>query len=239
MQKHLEPQEEEGHRAEQMPVKLIAQGVELVADLTVPAGATGIVVFAHGSGSSRSSPRNRAVAQSLVSARLATLLFDLLTRKEEDAERYTRHLRFDIGLLADRLVAAIEWVKRQPRLARLPVGLFGASTGAAAALIAATRTDVQAIVSRGGRPDLASSALPRVQCPTLLIVGGNDVEVLQLNRRAQQQMTAPTSLHIVEHAGHLFEEPGALLEVSRVASAWFRRHLIPQPTEAEADRWDH
>jgi dipeptidyl aminopeptidase/acylaminoacyl peptidase len=153
------------------------------------------------------------------------MLFDLLTRDEEIAERSTRHLRFDIPLLAGRLIGAIEWVIRQDRLAMLPVGLFGASTGAAAALIAATRTDAGAIVSRGGRPDLAGDALPRVRCPTLFIVGGADVEVLELNRRAMQAMTAPTLLHIVRRAGHLFEEPGALREVIAAASEWFREHL--------------
>lgn len=239
MHEHIDPHRP-GRPFEPIPVSVTADDVELTGDLTVPADAIGIVVFAHGSGSSRLSPRNRAVAQSLVGAGLATLLFDLLTRKEEEAERYTRHLRFDIDLLADRLVAAIDWVKQQRALAALPVGLFGASTGAAAALIAETRCDVGAVVSRGGRPDLADAALTRVRRPTLLIVGGNDVEVLHLNRRAQQRMTAPTSLHIVEHAGHLFEEPGALHEVSQLASAWFRRHLVKSPTEERAaDRWDH
>src|SRR5207253_1834329 len=132
----------------------------------------------------------------------ATLLFDLLTRDEEIAERYTRHLRFDIPLLASRLVGAVEWVARDDRTSTLPIGLFGASTGAAAALIAATRADVRAVVSRGGRPDLAGDALPRVRCPTLLIVGGDDVEVIELNRRAMNQMSAPTALHVVPHASH-------------------------------------
>jgi trans-aconitate 2-methyltransferase len=160
-------------------VTVRAGDVALAGDLIVPPEATGIVVFAHGSGSSRLSPRNRTVARSLESDGFATLLFDLLTRDEEAAERYTRHLRFDIPLLATRLIDAVEWVRREDRVASLPVGLFGASTGAAAALIAAAHTDVQAVVSRGGRPDLAGDALPHVRCPTLLIVGGDDVDVSQ------------------------------------------------------------
>lgn len=215
----------ERHTVEPSTVRVRADGVVLTGDLTVPPQASGIVVFAHGSGSGRLSPRNRTVAQSLVDGGLATLLFDLLTRDEEVAERHTRHLRFDIPLLAGRLVGAVEWVSRQDRIASLPVGLFGASTGAAAALIAATRTDVAAVVSRGGRPDLAGDALPRVRCPTLFIVGGADVDVLELNRRAMRKLTAPAELHIVPGAGHLFEEPGALREVIDVASQWFARHL--------------
>jgi putative phosphoribosyl transferase len=198
----------------------------LTGDLTVPPGASGIVIFAHGSGSSRRSPRNRAVARSLVSDGFATLLFDLLTRDEEIAERAAHHLRFDIPLLARRLVGAVEWAIRQAPIRRLPIGLFGASTGAAAALIAATRTDVRAVVSRGGRPDLAGDALPRVRCPTLLIVGGADVAVIELNRRAMTRMPASTAIHVVPHAGHLFEEPGALAEVVELASRWFRKHLV-------------
>lgn len=208
------------------PVMISGRGVSLIGDLTLPANAGGIVVFAHGSGSGRLSPRNRAVAHELVHGGFATLLFDLLTPEEEVAERYTRHLRFDIPLLANRLAGAIEWVHRQAELAELPIGLFGASTGAAAALIASTRTDVAAVVSRGGRPDLAGVALARVSCPTLLIVGGADVEVLDLNRRAQQRMSAPTSLHIVVGAGHLFEEPGAMREVIALALGWFRAHAF-------------
>lgn len=218
-------QHAQGHAIEPTTVTVTAGAVALTGDLTVPPEPAGIVVFAHGSGSGRLSPRNRTVAQALVGEGLATLLFDLLTRDEETAERYTRHLRFDIPLLANRLVGAIEWVNRQDRLAMLPIGLFGASTGAAAALIAATRTDVDAVVSRGGRPDLAHDALPRVRCPTLLIVGGDDTEVIELNRRALRQMTAPATLHIVPGAGHLFEEPGTLNEVMRLAAEWFREHL--------------
>ena len=213
------------HAVEPTSMQVDAGRVALTGDLAVPPGAGGIIVFAHGSGSSRLSPRNRAVSQALVGAGFATLLFDLLTPDEEIAERYTRHLRFDIPLLSERLVGAIEWVNRQDQVAALPVGLFGASTGAAAALIAATRTDVGAVVSRGGRPDLAGDALPRVRCPTLLIVGGADVEVIELNRRAMARLTAPTSMHIVPNATHLFEEPGAMREVTEVASDWFREHL--------------
>lgn len=226
------------HAIEPVTVTLKVCGVSLLGDLTVPSEPAGIIVFAHGSGSSRTSPRNRSVAQALVNGGYATLLFDLLTRDEEYAERYTRHLRFDIPLLAGRLVGAIEWVRRQ--LAAMPVGLFGASTGAAAALIAATRTEVGAVVSRGGRPDLAGDALFSVRCPTLLIVGGADVDVIELNRHAMQMMTAPTSLHIVPRAGHLFEEPGALHEVIDVATAWFRRHLVATPLGTyKAEQWDH
>jgi putative phosphoribosyl transferase len=207
------------------PVHVYAGRVALTGDLTVPADAAGIIVFAHGSGSGRLSPRNRAVADALVGNHFATLLFDLLTPEEEHAERYTRHLRFDINLLATRLTDAIDWLRREPEVATLPVGLFGASTGAAAALIAATHADVAAVVSRGGRPDLADRALPLVRCPTLLIVGGADTEVLELNHRAMRQMEAPTTLHVVSNAGHLFEEPGALGEVIEVASDWFATHL--------------
>jgi putative phosphoribosyl transferase len=206
-------------------VAVYAGRVALTGDLTVPSDAAGIIVFAHGSGSGRLSPRNRAVADALVGDGFATLLFDLLTPEEEHAERYTRHLRFDIPLLATRLVGAVEWLAHQDATRSLSVGLFGASTGAAAALIASTHVDVAAVVSRGGRPDLADGALALVRCPTLLIVGGADTEVLELNRRAMRRMTAPTSLHIVPNAGHLFEEPGALGDVTRVASAWFMSHL--------------
>jgi putative phosphoribosyl transferase len=233
-------QHAQGHSIEPSTVAVQAGRIALTGDLTVPAKPSGIVVFAHGSGSGRLSPRNRAVAESLVGDGFATLLFDLLSREEEIAERYTRHLRFDIPLLANRLVGAIEWVSRNDRTATLPIGLFGASTGAAAALIAATRADVAAVVSRGGRPDLAGDTLPRVRCPTLLVVGGDDVEVIELNRRAMRQMSAPTSLHIVPHAGHLFEEPGTLNEVMDVASTFFREHLVTSRwREQHAQHWDH
>jgi len=218
---------------------LQAGDVELAADVTVPSEARGLVVFAHGSGSGRASPRNQHVARQLVRAGFATLLFDLLTRAEEIAERYTRHLRFDIPLLSGRLVGAVRWASQQGALSDLPVGLFGASTGAAAALIAATRTSVAAVVSRGGRPDLAGAALPLVRCPTLFIVGGDDLDVLALNVEAARAMTAPVKLHIVEGATHLFEEPGALDEVTDVASDWFREHLRRPAAPTLEPSWDH
>jgi dienelactone hydrolase len=184
---------------------------------------SGIVIFAHGSGSSRLSPRNREVALALVDSGMATLLFDLLT----DAEARDRTNVFDIGLLASRLVAAIDWVRAQPELARLPIGLFGASTGAAAALTAAALRPgvVAAVVSRGGRPDLAGDVLELVAAPTLLIVGGADEPVLTWNRQAQRRLAGPSRLDVVPGATHLFEEPGALAEVMRLAGAWFAAHL--------------
>jgi putative phosphoribosyl transferase len=202
-------------------------GVVLEGDLVLPSQARGIVLFAHGSGSSRHSPRNRAVAAALNEAGFGTLLIDLLTVAEEDLDRYTGQLRFDIGLLAERLVAAIEWLRNDRRLPH-SIGLFGASTGAAAALVAAAERpdDVRAIVSRGGRPDLAGEALRRVVAPTLLIVGEKDTQVLQLNQQAMQLLaSAATELVIVPGASHLFEEPGALAAVARLAADWFGRHL--------------
>lgn len=219
---------------ESVPVYVHTPDVMLPGDLSVPPDASAVIVFAHGSGSSRKSSRNRAVAQSLVERGFATLLFDLLTYDEEVAERYTRHLRFNIPLLAERLVGAVEWVARQERLAKLPICLFGASTGAAAALIAATRADVAAVVSRGGRPDLAGAALAAVRSPTLLIVGGADVEVIELNRLAMQRMTAPTKLLIVPGAGHLFEEPGALGVVMDATANWFVQHAVAHVQESSS-----
>jgi dienelactone hydrolase len=218
-----------GEFKEPSTVVISTDNVALHGDLVIPPDATGIVVFAHGSGSSRSSPRNRAVAQALQRDGLGTLLFDLLTQEEEIEERYTRHLRFDIPLLANRLAGVVEWLEERDDAAALPVGLFGASTGAAAALIAATRTDVRAVVSRGGRPDLAEDALRQVRAPTLLVVGGDDVEVLELNRKALRRIMAPARLQIVPDAGHLFEEPGTLDEVIRMASAWFQKYLPVEP----------
>jgi dienelactone hydrolase len=202
-------------------------GVSLEGDLVVPSGAHGIVAFAHGSGSGRRSPRNRYVAQVLQSAGLATLLLDLLTLHEEAIDAQTMGLRFDIDLLADRLMGTIDWLSVNPQTRELPIGLFGASTGAAAALVAAARRPdlVRAVVSRGGRPDLAGDALFRVRAPTLLIVGGNDPEVLRLNRAAYAQMTAERKLVVVPGATHLFEEPGTLEEVARLAADWFVAHL--------------
>jgi pimeloyl-ACP methyl ester carboxylesterase len=208
-------------------VRIPADGAELAGDLVVPAGALALVIFAHGSGSSRFSPRNRFVAGVLNQAGLATLLFDLLTAAEEDLDRYSGRYRFDIPLLATRLEAATVWAKTVPELAGLRVGYFGASTGAAAALIAAANrpAEVGAIVSRGGRPDLAADYLDRVQAPTLLIVGGNDWPVLDLNRRALEKLRCEARLEVVPGAGHLFEEPGALERVAELARDWFKLHL--------------
>src|SRR4051812_23653130 len=212
------------------PVRITAGPITLEGDLAVPAGARGIVVFAHGSGSGQHSPRNRFVAEALQAGGLATLLFDLLTEDEEYQERSTRHLRFDIGLLARRLMEATDWLARQPETRDLTVGYFGASTGGGAALVAAAERPeaVGAVVSRGGRPDLAGEvALGRVRAPTLLIVGGADTPVIALNRQAMAQMSAPVTLEIVPGATHLFEEPGALEHVARLARDWFERHLTP------------
>lgn len=201
-------------------------------DLAVPAGARGVVPFAHGSGSSRHSPRNRFVARALQSAGLGTLLMDLLTPPEEAEDAYTRHIRFDIGLLAGRLVRAAEWLAERRETRGLPIGCFGASTGAGAALVAAAgRPDlVAAVVSRGGRPDLAGDALAGVRAPTLLVVGGDDVPVIELNRQAFDRLTAAEKqMVIVPGASHLFEEPGTLEEVARLAAAWFEQHLTAGP----------
>lgn len=206
-------------------VRIPAGTVLLDGNLSVPSGATGVVVFAHGSGSSRLSPRNTHVAEELNSAGLATLLFDLLTSAED--QRYEN--RFDIPLLAERLVAATRWLRAQPGMERMRVGYFGASTGAAAALVAAAGLGhtVSAVVSRGGRPDLAGEDLPRVTAPVLLIVGGNDPEVIRLNQLAARELTTRSELRIVPGATHLFEEPGALEEVSRMATEWFEERLGP------------
>ncbi|WP_165070652.1 dienelactone hydrolase family protein [Paludisphaera rhizosphaerae] len=210
-----------------IPVQIPAVGVMLEGDLAVPPDARGAVLFAHGSGSGRFSERNRAVAATLQAAGFATLLFDLLTAAEEREERYTRHLRFDIDLLIGRLVAATEWIERRPETVGLKLGYFGASTGGAAALgAAAERPEVAAVVSRGGRPDLTPDAsLFAVQAPTLLIVGGDDRQVLALNRRTMARMRAPVALEIVPGATHLFEEPGALDQVARLAREWFETYL--------------
>jgi putative phosphoribosyl transferase len=219
------------------PVRIPTAEAELQGDLTLTAGATSIVLFAHGSGSSRKSLRNRFVAGVLQRAGLATLLFDLLTVDEERADAVDAHLRFDIDLLARRLVAATDWVRTQRETRHLRIGYFGASTGAAAALIAAVeRADVvDAVVSRGGRPDLAQRVLSRVLAPTLLIVGGDDTEVLALNGTALRQLRCPKKLEIVPHATHLFEEPGALDHVADLSAAWFRRHLAQAKLEARPD----
>jgi putative phosphoribosyl transferase len=211
-------------------VRLPVGTVELAGDLAVPAGARGVVLFAHGSGSGRHSPRNRLVAAALQQAGLATLLLDLLTAEEEAVDRDRAELRFDIALLAGRLEAAMDWLADDPRTAPLPVGLFGASTGAAAALVAAGDRPqrVAAVVSRGGRPDLAGPSLGLVRAPTLLLVGGNDRIVLELNRSAAGELRAEHRLEVVPGASHLFEEPGALERVAALAGDWFRRWLQPK-----------
>ncbi len=218
-------------------IRVHAGGVVLEGNLGIPEGAAGVVLFAHGSGSGRHSPRNRFVAGQLRAAGLATLLVDLLTEDEEAVDQYTAHLRFDIGLLADRLVGATDWLAADPRTAGLSVGYFGASTGGGAALVAAAHRPkrVGAVVSRGGRPDLAGDALPAVRAPTLLIVGGNDEPVIGLNEDALARLGAPAKKFvIVPGASHLFEEPGKLEEVARLAAGWFTRHL-DRPAEARAD----
>ncbi|MGH2685239.1 MAG: dienelactone hydrolase family protein [Actinomycetota bacterium] len=213
-------------RAEIRESAVVTAGeARLGGDLEIPEQATGVVVFAHGSGSGRFSPRNRSVAEALRERGLGTLLIDLLTEDEEIVDVRTAELRFDIPLLAERVIAAIGWVvERHPDLS---IGLFGASTGAAAALVAAASRpdDVRAVVSRGGRPDMAGESLPQVRAPTLLMVGGDDHVVIGLNREAAERLRAPHELEIVPGAGHLFEEPGGLEEVGRLAGDWFGRHL--------------
>jgi dienelactone hydrolase len=211
------------------PVQVRADRVTLEGNLSMPDGSQGIVVFAHGSGSSRHSPRNRLVAQVLQRAGLATLLMDLLTAKEEAVDVGTGRLRFDIDLLAERVVGATDWLGQYPETRALHVGYFGASTGAAAALVAAAeRPDiVRAVVSRGGRPDLAGPALARVKAPTLLIVGENDVPVIGMNEEAMARLGGLARLEIVPGATHLFEEPGTLEKVAELASEWFQRYLTP------------
>ena len=207
-------------------VRIPTEGVMLEGTLAAVENARGVVLFAHGSGSSRFSPRNRFVAGVLHDHGFATLLLDLLTRDEERVDAYTAHLRFDVFMLARRLVAAVDWLTQAPGTAGLPIGCFGASTGAASALITAAErsAEVTSVVSRGGRPDLAGSALARVRAPTLLLVGGADVEVIELNRRAMAQMRAEVRLEIVPGATHLFEEPGTLEIVAAPAAEWFTRY---------------
>jgi putative phosphoribosyl transferase len=209
------------------PVRLDLTDVTLNGDLGLPADARGLVIFAHGSGSSRHSPRNRAVAEVLQHGRMGTLLLDLLTEIEDRTDAATAEFRFNIELLADRLVGAIDWAQAHPHTSSLPIGLFGASTGAAAALIAAARRPdvVHAVVSRGGRPDLADAALDVVAAPTLLIVGGRDDVVIALNQQALTRLKSTKELQIVPGATHLFEEPGALSRVSQLATTWFERYL--------------
>ena len=204
----------------------------LFGNLNIPEGATALVLFAHGSGSSRHSPRNQFVARTLNSAGLATLLFDLLTQEEEALDVRTREHRFNIGLLAERLVHGTRWAKQQEETRDLRIGYFGSSTGGAAALVAAAKIpqDVGAVVSRGGRPDLAGDTLPKVQAATLLIVGGNDDIVIELNEQARDQMRCKVKLEIVPAATHLFEEAGALEKVAQLASDWFVNHIGAKST---------
>lgn len=209
------------------PVAIAIDSVNLAGDLTIPVNTQGVVLFAHGSGSSRLSSRNRSVARFLREAGLGTLLFDLLTKAEEIEDMRTGHLRFNIPFLASRLVAATKWLRENEAVRNLKLGYFGASTGAAAALLAAAALPaaVHAVVSRGGRPDLAMEALPRVKAPTLLIVGDRDFPVIPLNREALNRLKAVKELVLISGATHLFEEPGALEEVARLARDWFLKHL--------------
>jgi dienelactone hydrolase len=217
--------------AAQQSVAIATGGVTLEADVVVPEPALGVVLFAHGSGSGRHSPRNRYVAGELQKAGLATVLADLLTPQEEQVDARTGALRFDISLLGERVVALTDWLVTQEQTADLGVGLFGASTGAAAALVAVAKrpASVEAVVSRGGRPDLAGGLLRLVRQPVLLIVGERDPTVLDLNRRAMQELGGEATLAIVPGASHLFEEPGALEQVARLAREWFLDHLQPVP----------
>jgi putative phosphoribosyl transferase len=208
-------------------VRIPAGRAVLDGNLTIVDQTNALVLFAHGSGSSRHSPRNQFVARTLNDAGLATLLFDLLTQEEESVDLYTREHRFDIGSLAERLLYATKWTKQQKEIANLRIGYFGSSTGAAAALIAAAELtdETGAVVSRGGRPDLAGDALPRVKAPTLLIVGGDDEVVIELNEQARARMNCECKIDIIPGATHLFEEPGTLEQVAKLASDWFVTHL--------------
>jgi putative phosphoribosyl transferase len=210
-------------------VQIPAGRAVLSGNLTIPENAMALVLFAHGSGSSRHSPRNQFVARTLNRSGLGTLLLDLLTPEEEALDVYTREHRFNIGLLAERLVHATKWAREETQTRDLRIGYFGSSTGGAAALVAAAELpqDVSAVVSRGGRPDLAGDGLPKVQAPTLLIVGGNDDIVIELNEMARDQMRCEVRLEIIPGATHLFEEPGALEHVAKLASDWFSLHLGP------------
>lgn len=212
--------------ADERAVRIVSGGVMLDGDLVVPPHARGVVLFAHGSGSSRFSSRNRHVAELLQESGFATLLMDLLTPNEDDVDRYTAEYRFDINRLANRLVGAVEWLSAEDATAPLPISIFGASTGGGAALVTAAEIPqrVAAVVSRGGRPDLAGQALERVEAPTLLIVGGNDETVLELNRSALARLHATSRLEVIPGATHLFEEPGALDEVARHAAAWIETY---------------
>jgi pimeloyl-ACP methyl ester carboxylesterase len=226
----------QGPQGEGRLIKVPAGAVTLEGILGIPETARGVVVFAHGSGSSRHSPRNRFVARVLREAKFATVLIDLLTSQEERVDAVTGHLRFDTGLLGERLLFITDWLRAYPDTHSLPIGYFGASTGAAAALIAAARRPdvVGAVVSRGGRPDLAQVAIPGVRAPTLLIVGEFDRTVLEMNREALQGLRAERELAVVPGATHLFEEAGALEEVARLAKEWFVRYLESRPVQRQA-----
>ncbi len=226
----MKQQEIQTGTSSSLSVRIPINDITLSGELIIPCEAKGLVLFAHGSGSSRYSVRNQYVAQVIRAAGVGTLLFDLLTEKEGIIDEQTRHLRFDISLLAQRLQAATHWVASQPELQNLVVGYFGASTGGAAALIAAAELgeSVGAVVSRGGRPDLAGAALGKVQAPTLLIVGGHDEIVLRMNEEAFENLSCLKELAIIPGATHLFPEPGALDEVANLAAHWFRHYLQPQ-----------
>ena len=217
-------------------IQIPAGEVTLSGELNIPRNAAGVVLFAHGSGSSRHSPRNQSVARTIRNAGLGTLLFDLLTRDEEAIDAYTRHLRFDIDLLAERLVHATSWLKGE--FDHVRAGYFGASTGAAAALVAAAQLGeiVGAVVSRGGRPDLAADSLPLVKSPTLLIVGGLDYPVIEMNRQAYARLECEKEVEIVSGATHLFEEPGTLDQVAHLAADWFHTHLHSSRRERSRER---
>jgi putative phosphoribosyl transferase len=232
--KHSAAPETPARDGQQSPVHISVPSVVLEGSLALPAGACGVVLFAHGSGSSRHSPRNRYVAEVLHRGGLGTLLFDLLTADEERIDARTAELRFDIPLLARRLVGATDWLASRPATGDLRIGYFGASTGGGAALIAAAERPraVGAVVSRGGRPDLAGAALTRVQAPTLLIVGGEDAPVILMNREALSELRCEKKLEIVPGATHLFEEPGTLEAAARLAREWFLDHLRPKQAKA-------
>lgn len=220
----------------EIQARIPAGDAVLDGDMVVPSGASGIAVFAHGSGSSRHSPRNKSVARVIREAGVGSLLFDLLTREEESVDVFTRHLRFDIELLTRRLIEATRWLASQEETRNLRVGYFGSSTGAAAALMAAARLgdEIGAVVSRGGRPDLAGDALPLVNAPTLLIVGGHDETVIELNQDAYARLRCEKELRVIPGATHLFEEPGALEQVADYAADWLKGHLKPLPVQRRA-----
>ncbi len=220
----------------EIQARIPAGDAVLDGDLMIPSGASGIAVFAHGSGSSRHSPRNKSVARVIREAGVGSLLFDLLTREEESVDVFTRHLRFNIELLTGRLIEATRWLAGQDETRNLRVGYFGSSTGAAAALMAAARLGetIGAVVSRGGRPDLAGDALPLVKAPTLLIVGGHDETVIELNQDAYARLRCEKELRIIPGATHLFEESGALEQVADYAADWLKGHLQPLPVQRRA-----